>query len=194
MRTRKWRDRAIAGGVVLGWHALAGWWLLHGMRLPVDTGNAGDLEVVYVSLPPRSSHQATPSPVRRPSRAPRPMQRRQVRAPVAASAPASAPLSVVVLGQAHDYAVAAPPLPVAPRDPFADRPSPLHPQARNRIRMAAPVTVATVLVDIGKVIGGPGYEADPCPRNSRNLNDLLAAGDSKRLRMAIEYDRDHCRP
>lgn len=60
--------------------------------------------------------------------------------------------------------------------------------------MRSHITPASVLAKIGKVIGGPGYEADPCPRNRRNIDQLLAAGDSPALRRELEYEREYCRP
>ena len=196
MRTGKWRNRAIAGAVVLGWHALVGWWLVHGYRVPVTGGVGQDLVVTYVQLPQRArSPQRGPRQPRRdharsrPSRATAPMPTE----PAGRTGPGRS-LSVTVLDQARDYAgqVAARPLPVA--DPFADRIARIPATGRQRFAMARPYTPAAALAEIGKLVGGPDYEADPCPRNRRNLDSLLAAGDSQRLRMAMAFDREHCRP
>ena len=53
MRTGTWRKRAIAGAVVVGWHALVGWWLLHGYRVPVTGSGSRDMRVTFIQLSPR---------------------------------------------------------------------------------------------------------------------------------------------
>jgi hypothetical protein len=70
------------------------------------------------------------------------------------------------------------------------------PQAdAGRFRMRDPVTPASALAWLGRhVIAPAGYEADPCPRNRRNIAGLLAAGDSPRLQLELEFERRHCRP
>jgi hypothetical protein len=89
MRTGMWRDRGIAVGVVLGWHALVGFWLLQ--RLPLDGGGADRaLEVVYVTLPPLRAREPTaPSSRRKPGN--RRQSTRRVDEPVGTPAPIAPP-------------------------------------------------------------------------------------------------------
>jgi hypothetical protein len=200
MRTGTWRDRGIACGVVLAWH-FAGWWLLHAVRGVPDAHTPAALQVVYFSLPqlPRtppaharrrpSAHasggrQAPLQALDLTDSAPRATEETAVTQPAAA-------LAGQIAGAAR--AVAGAPLP-AP-DPFASRPVRLPGRDASRFRMRPALSPADMVVAVSRrLFYPPGYEADPCPRNQRNLHNLLAAGDSQRLRMAMAFDREHCRP
>lgn len=183
-------ERGIAWGVVLGWHALVGWWLLQ--RLPLDQGGADvALEVVYVSLPP----PAVPQPMAPAARSDEGGRRQPARA--AAPAPVAAPVppgASAILAQALE-AVHREPASEFRSDPFADRPGRLPGEGKDRFRMQRQITPADVVAGIGAFLFyPPGYEVDQCPRNRRNLANLLAGGDSPRLRLALEYDQRYCRP
>lgn len=192
MQTRKWQGRAFAWSVVLAWHALVAWWLWHGIRLPRG-GDASGLEVVYLELP-----QAPPSP---PPQAvatlPAALRVEKASTPPPATAPVESTQAVsaaTVLRQARALAEARDPPAFAAPDPLADRGSRYAHAPPDRFRTRVRITPALVLSKIGKIVGGPGYDADPCPRNRRNIERLLAAGDSAELRMDLEYEREHCRP
>jgi hypothetical protein len=171
---------------------LVGWWLLHAFRIPVDDTAGRDLLAVYVALPPRIAAPA-PSATRRAGR----VHRRGPRPPPVARAGAHTDARTVsasaVLAQALDIARRQA-MPTFQADPFADRPSRLPGERKERFRMVQ-VSPADVVVGIGAFLFyPPGYEADQCPRNRRNLHKLLAGGDSPRLRLALEYEREYCRP
>jgi hypothetical protein len=187
----------------LAWHALVGWWLLHALpRVSTRDGDADALQVVYVTLPALS----TPSPRTRastPSRRSRRADRtRKSRQQATAVVPAAAATLQVVAETPPDLFAparalareqAAATAPAA--DAFADRPARLPQADAGRFRMRDPVTPASALAWLGRhVIAPAGYEADPCPRNRRNIDGLLAAGDSPRLQLELEFERRHCRP
>jgi hypothetical protein len=188
---------------VLAWHALVGWWLLHALpRISMRNGDADALQVVYVTLPPWS----TPSPrtragmpSRRDQHAKRTRKSRQ-QAPATATA-TTGTLQVVTetppdlfaqaRTQARERAAATAPA----TDAFADRPARLPQADAGRFRMRDPLTPARVVAWLGSHTLAPrGYERDPCPRNRRNIDGLLAAGDSPRLQLELEFEREHCRP
>lgn len=198
MRTRTWRERWIAVGIVVGWHALVGWWLSH--RLPVRDGAGAEvLQVVYVALPPlRVREPATlpdgPSGSDR-GRASLSHATAATGRPAAAGIaegdgpPAAGTLPTRALESVHRETA-----PDFRRDPFADRPARLPGEGKGRFRMRS-ISPADVVAAIGAgLFYPPGYERDQCPRNRRNIADLLAGGDSPRLRQELEYEREYCRP
>jgi len=206
MRTATRGGRGIAWAVVLAWHALVGWWLLHAVRLPRTPDDDLALQVVYVTLPPAAASSPEPSAMARPHDS-----RRKLRladpAPTAAmlqvqpalpdppanSAPADTTPSMRLLEQA--LAGVRQPAAMAPRDPLADRHARLPAADRGRFRMREPVTPASALAWLGRHVLAPaGYEADPCPRNRRNIAALLAGGDTPRLQLELAFEREHCRP
>lgn len=214
MRTGTLRARGIAWGLVLGWHALVGWWLLHALpRVSLRGDGDPALQVVYVSLPPLST-PLPPVPAARPSRrrhdAQRPRDARRQSTPIATAAPAPAASSLQVVADAtppaaaekgtlleqarvlaRRQAAATAPAP----DIFADRAARLPPANGGRFRMRDPLTPARALAWLGSHVLAPsGYEADPCPRNRRNIAGLIAAGDSPRLQLELAFEREHCRP
>jgi hypothetical protein len=203
LRTGTWRARGIAWGIVLAWHALLGWWLLHALPPMSARGDGADaLQVVYVTLPsparapPRTRTSASS---RRSRHAGRPRTSRQ---------PSTATTSVVAvvaepgIGDRPDLfeqgralvrqqgARGAPAMAA-----FADRPARLPQADAGRFRMRDPMSPARVVAWLGSHTLAPrGYERDPCPRNRRNIGGLLAAGDSSRLQLELEFERRHCRP
>jgi hypothetical protein len=202
MRTRKWRERAAACGVVVAWH-VAGWWLLHATRMATGSGADAALQVVYVDLPPprgEAPHARTAGSARRrrPHAGHAAAARKTTAAlqapPATPSAAPSLPPQDALVREAARRALAGDPPP--PRDPFADRPSrlPGH-DVSGRFRMAEPVTPARVVAAIGALLFyPPGYDPDPCPRNAANIGNLLAAGDSPELQLELDFERRHCRP
>lgn len=206
MQTRTWRDRGIAWCVVLAWHLLAGWWLLHALP-EAHRGTSDDaLRVVYVSVPLPSP--APPSPVppplhvhdirtpTHPDAAKRALPQQSTLATIAGGPDVPSPPSPPLLDQARrlvrqhaDDAMA------FTNDPLADRPAHIPAADVGRFRMRAEITPASAIAWIGKHVTAPaGYEQDPCPRNKHNIAGLLAQGDSSRLQMELEYERRHCRP
>ena len=188
--------------MVVAWHALAGWWLLHALPRASTRGEDGDaLQVVYVSLPPLPAAVA-----RMPAGTPSRRGRHADRLHASPRRPAVAATAVVVatkpaaarpdlLGQARALVRGQVASGAPARDLFADRPARLPQADAGRFRMRTPLTVARVVEAVSaELFHPPGYEADPCPRNRRNIAGLLAAGDSTRLQLELEFERRHCRP
>lgn len=201
MQTRTWRDQGIAWSVVLAWHLLAGWWLLHALP-DVRRGKSDDaLRVVYVPIP-------LPSPP------PPPLQVRDVPAPRHPGDTTRAPRRQPPMATlANEPDIASPPSPslvdqarilvrqhaddatTFTNDPLADRPAHMPAAVAGRFRMHAAITPASAIAWVGRHLTAPaGYEQDPCPRNKRNIAGLLAQGDSSRLQMELEYEQRHCQP
>lgn len=202
MQSGTWRTRGIAWSAVLLWHLLAGWWLLHAVPSARRAARDDVLRIVYVplSLP---SPPPPPSPPIRVVQSSQPVREaaarpRQVRGtslvavdPLIALPPSRSLLEQARdMGQQRDEAASN-----FRNDPFADRPARLPTADANRFRMRDPITPARVLAWVGQHVTSPaGYEKDPCPRNKRNIEGMLAQGDSSRLQMELEFERRHCRP
>ncbi len=201
MQTRTWRDRGIAWSVVLAWHLLAGWWLLHALP-DVRRGKSEDaLRVVYVVVPlpspPPPPLQVRDVPVpRHPGDTTRAPRQQPPKATIAGEPDITSPSSPSLVDQARSlvrrHADAAT---TFTNDPLADRPVHIPAADTGRFRMRAVITPASAIAWVGKHLTAPaGYEQDPCPRNKRNIAGLLAQGDSSRLQMELEYERRHCQP
>jgi hypothetical protein len=202
LRTGTWRARGIAWGIVLAWHALVGWWLLHALPRMSARGDGADaLQVVYVALPP-------PAPPARTRTSASSRHSRHADRPRTSRRPATATASIVAVVAEPDTAdrpglleqaralVRQQGAPGAPAmAAFADRPARLPQADAGRFRMRDPMSPARVVAWLGSHTLAPrGYERDPCPRNRRNIGGLLAAGDSSRLQLELEFERRHCRP
>jgi hypothetical protein len=202
LRTGTWRARGIAWGIVLAWHALVGWWLLHALPRMSARGDGADaLQVVYVALPP-------PAPPARTRTSASSRHSRHADRPRTSRRPATATASIVAVVAEPDTAdrpglleqaralvrqQGAPGTPAMAA--FADRPAQLPQADAGRFRMRDPMSPARVVAWLGSHPLAPrGYERDPCPRNRRNIGGLLAAGDSTRLQLELEFERRHCRP
>lgn len=191
MRTGTWRERGIALGIVLGWHALVGWWLLQ--RLPLDQSGANAaLEVVYVTLSPPAVPKTKASSPRNGGISRRHGDTPPARAALHLIAAPNPPDASAILAQALET-VHREAEPEFRSDPFANRPVRLPGKGGGRFRMRQ-TAPADVVARIAALFSPPGYEKDPCPRNQRNIADLLAGGDSPRLQLELEYERQHCRP
>lgn len=189
--------------MVVAWHALVGWWLLHALPRASTRGEDGDaLQVVYVSLPP-----PPPPAARMPAGTRSRRGRHADRLHATRRRPAVTTTAVIVatepdatvrpdlLGQARALVRGQVASGAPVRDQFADQPARLPQPDAGRFRMRDPVTPASALAWLGRnVIAPAGYEADPCPRNRRNIAGLLAAGDSPRLQLELEFERRQCRP
>jgi hypothetical protein len=202
LRTGTWRARGIAWGIVLAWHALVGWWLLHALPRMSARGDGADaLQVVYVALPP-------PAPPARTRTSASSRHSRHADRPRTSRRPATATASIVAVVAEPDTAdrpglleqaralvrqqgaLGAPAIAA-----FADRPARLPQADAGRFSMRDPMSPARVVAWLGSHTLAPrGYERDPCPRNRRNIGGLLAAGDSSRLQLELEFERRHCRP
>jgi hypothetical protein len=202
LRTGTWRARGIAWGIVLAWHALVGWWLLHALPRMSARGDGADaLQVVYVALPP-------PAPPARTRTSASSRHSRHADRPRTSRRPATATASIVAVVAEPDTAdrpglleqaralVRQQGAPGAPAmAAFADRPARLPQADAGRFSMRDPMSPARVVAWLGSHTLAPrGYERDPCPRNRRNIGGLLAAGDSSRLQLELEFERRHCRP
>lgn len=197
MRTRTGRAHAVAAVVACGWLGLVGRWLLHAPAMPRQT-TVAPMELVWLApapavavAPPAQrrhaiAHRTRAAAARRPAPPPTALQA------VALPIPPAAPPSVDVLrAQARAWAESQAQPDVAP---WADRPARLPGRAGERFAMREPPSVARALGKIGKVLGGPGYDPDPCPRRRENVAALMAAGDSAALRHEVDFARRNCRP
>jgi hypothetical protein len=202
LRTGTWRARGIAWGIVLAWHALVGWWLLHALPRMSARGDGADaLQVVYVALPPPAppALARTSASSRRSRHADRPRTSPRPAAAMATVAAAVAEPDTRDRPGLLEQARALVRRQGAPGAPamaaFADRPARLPQADAGRFRMRDPMSPARVVAWLGSHTLAPrGYERDPCPRNRRNIGGLLAAGDSSRLQLELEFERRHCRP
>jgi hypothetical protein len=202
LRTGTWRARGIAWGIVLAWHALVGWWLLHALpRMSARSDGADALQVVYVTLPPSAPplRARTSASSRRRRHADRPQtSRRPATATTTVAAAVAEPDTedrpgLLEQARALVRQQGAPGAPAMAA--FADRPTRLPQADAGRFRMRDPMSPARVVAWLGSHALAPrGYERDPCPRNRRNIDGLLAAGDSPRLQLELEFERRHCRP
>lgn len=59
--------------------------------------------------------------------------------------------------------------------------------------MREPISPASVVAGIGKLLGGPGYTTDPCPRIRDNIANLATGGPSELLDEELRRDRQLCR-
>jgi len=203
MRTGTWRDRMVAWGLVLGWHALLGWVLVRAVQGMPDT-DAGDapamLAQFIVLSPSRATPAAPPSQRIDPAR-----HARAARPAPHAPAPASA-LSVVELdpgpqpppdlaAQVQAQARQAAPIAFGPRDPLADRTARLPSASDDTFRMRRTQHLGHTAVAVMAYLFAPkGYDADPCPRTRDNIGNLMASGDSAALRQELDTERRKCRP
>ena len=77
--------------------------------------------------------------------------------------------------------------------PWQDRAATLPGRAGGRFRMRRQVSPADVVAGIGRLFYGGG-EADPCPRNRRNITALQDGRDPAALQQELAFERRHCRP
>ena len=200
MQTGKWRERGIAWGAVVLWHAVAGWWLLRTMHVVGTRADDEALQIVFVdrTMPPAPARAA--AVVRHLSRTPRtrpPARSARVvtiSPSVHTSPPESTrPLSAVFLDQAR--LVAGHPPGTFERQPFDRTAARLPGEGTDRFRMRSAITPQSAIVWVSKHLFYPvGYTADPCPRNRENIGNLGAGGDVAAMQQEVEFERQHCRP
>lgn len=200
MRTGMWRDRSVAWGTVVLWHAAAGWWLLRMMHVGDLGADDEALQIVYVERPTHAAPAAPEALVRHSLRMPRirpPARNARVvtTSPSLDTSPPAAtrPLSAVFLDQAH-LANEHQPETFA-RQPFDSVPVQLPGEGTNRFRMRCAITPQSAVAWVSRQLFYPaGYTPDPCPRNNENIGSLIAGTDRAALEMELDFERRHCRP
>lgn len=195
------RSNAVAAGVVMAVHLLAGWVLFRDPG-PASTGTAPEpLRIRWVERPRPQSEPPIPSdvPPSPTTTASAPLPPRVSTTPAPArpgesAAPTASP-RVDYLAQGTEWARQATPPPDFQPDLLASRPSRLPGgSGQERIRMKDPMTPAKVVGMIGILFGDPG---DPCPRKRRNVDDSLtdtSPEGRRRLEWELREYREHCRP
>ena len=200
MQTGKWRERSIAWGAVVLWHAVAGWWLLRTMHVEGARLDDEALQIVFVGRTTAPAPAPAAAVLRHLSRT------RRIRSPVRSarmvtispsvdtSPPESTrPLSAVFLDQAHLATEHQPG--TFEREPLDRIPVPLPGEGTDRFRMRSAITPQSAIVWVSKHLFYPvGYTADPCPRTRENIGNLGAGGDVAALQQEVEFERRHCRP
>lgn len=199
-------DRVLAWCCVLTAHLLAWWWLTRPQIAQPPGVEADGLDVVWIEparpaapmplptdVPPRPGSSAT---VGVHDEIGRRAGASSASTPIAEAVvgPDSAPpLSAVFIEQGrgwaqqehrpHDFA----------RNPLTHRTVPRAEPRRDRFVMRETITPASVVAGIGKLLGGPGYMTDPCPRIRDNINNLATGGPSELLDEELRRDRQLCR-
>lgn len=200
------RDHVVASIIVVLVHLLLAWALirlLEGAVVP-NARNDGDdslaTRIEFIDRPIRAGRPvplAAGAPVKS-------SRERLTTAPAQPAPPAiasdamteAAPMSAVLLGQARRWAEQKANSETKPGNTF-ERVNPLSDELRPRrghFRFREPTSVASVVGGIGKAFAPPGYEADPCLQNRRNIAELAPQGDSAALQHDVEFERRHCRP
>src|SRR5688572_14067871 len=201
------RDHVIASIIAVLAHVLLAWGLTRLLRGEIvsDAREVGRSHAIRIEFIHRPSRGGLPGPSAAPAAvAPvGPVRERSTsRPPPSPAADASAamaeaaPLSAVLLGQAQRWAEQKVTSETGPGDAF-ERVNPLADELRprhGRFRFREPISVASVVGKVGKAFSPPGYEADPCLQNRRNIAELATQGDSSALQQDVDFERRHCRP
>jgi hypothetical protein len=200
------RDHVVASIIVVLVHLLLAWALSRLLEGAVvsDARDDGDdshaTRIAFIDRPIRAG-----GPVPSAAGAPLKPSRERITAAPAQPAPPviasdataeAAPMSAVLLGQAQRWAEQKANSETTPGNAF-ERVNPLSDElrpSRGHFRFREPTSVASVVVVIGKVFSPPGYEADPCLQNRRNIAELATAGDSPALQQDVDFERRYCRP
>ncbi|MBF6025191.1 hypothetical protein [Lysobacter niastensis] len=199
------RDHTIAAIIVVVVHLVLAWGLSRMLRAyyaPV----ADDAHVTEIQFVPRAQPLSAARAAGRPLAVAPVREREPARAvpndpkeqrPAPENAAPSGTLSAVLLDQARQWAEQQARAEAEPVDAFART----HPLAndglrptRTRFRFREPLSAAAIVNSVGKAFSPPGYEADPCLQNRRNISELAPLGDSAALRHDVEFERRHCRP
>jgi hypothetical protein len=75
------------------------------------------------------------------------------------------------------------------RNPLTHRTVPRAEPRRDTFAMREPISPASV----GKLLNGPDYTTDPCPRIRDNINNLATGGPSEQHDEELRRDRQLCR-
>lgn len=200
-------DRVLAWCCVLVAHLLAWWWLTRPQVVPPPGVEADGLDVVWIEparpvapMPPAADVPSQPAASAMAGVHDDTVDRRteasSASTPIAEAAvdPDSAPsLSAVFIDQGREWAQRQHPPDEFARNPLTHRTVPRAEPRRDRFAMREPVTPASVVASIGKLLGGPDYTTDPCPRIRDNIANLATGGPSELLDEELRRDRQLCR-
>lgn len=195
------RDRdakVLSAGLAIACHVGLGWWLLRPMPLLEDARPEAGLLVTWIE-PLASASLSVPPPRPADPGSTGRSETLPAEAPLPSAPPTHADQGAVsgspglttaaLLEQGLQWARAQEETPDFIPDPLRDPPAP---QAAGRFAMRDPVSPEAVLRAIGRLVGGPDYETDPCPRIRRNLAALGPAGDSELMREEIRRLQSLC--
>lgn len=200
------RNRAVAMIFVLAIHGMAAWVLrgsvprpqahdpqplrvrwIERPRLPAPSPPPADVAIRNLPPPAEAAGQARRADA--PATTPSP-------APDVTAAPAMTPHDYLSQGTAWATQAAGP---VDFRPGLADSRTPGLPGGARggRFRMREPASPQRVLQAIGRMLAGPDYTPDPCPRLHDNVHGLLPdTRDTgrRRLQWELREYRERCRP
>ena len=191
--------RVLSAGLAIACHVGLGWWLLRPLPPAPDAGPEPGLQVTWIEPvasssalsvpPPRPLDEALPTRSEVKPRASAEPAMPSTRNPEPGGREATGPATATLMEQGLQWAQEQSDAPDFILDPLRDPP---RPQARERFAMRDPVTPEAVVRAIGRLIGGPDYETDPCPRIRRNLAALGPAGDSELMREEVRRLQSLC--
>lgn len=200
------RDHVVASIIVVLVHLLLAWVLirlLDGTAVRDARDDGDDFHATHIEFIDRPIQAGRP--VASATGAPVKASRERITpAPAKPAPPAiasdpradAAAMSAVLLGQAQRWAEQKANSETTPGNTF-ERVNPLSDELRPRrghFRFREPTSVASIVGKMGKAFAPPGYEADPCLQNRRNIAELAPQGDSAALQHDVDFDRRHCRP
>ncbi|HEY5782022.1 MAG TPA: hypothetical protein VIT66_09190 [Lysobacter sp.] len=196
-------DHVIAAIIVVIIHLVTAWGLARLLRGEASTAVTSATHVTrihFIHRPRQAPDTAMPPPtgveIPRRRRSSTSISSPPPRQHVEPAPARSGALSAVLIGQARQWAQQQARSEAGHGDAF-ERANPLSDEfrpTRGHFRFREPLSVAVVVDKIGKVFGGAGYEADPCPQNRRNIAELAPQGDSAALQQEVEFERRYCRP
>jgi len=198
-RERDHEARLLSAGVAVACHVGLGWWLLNPAPQRIAPPPEPALQVIWLEPATPAAPLSVPPPARAPGvsavraevRVPSPAPQVPERGEEAAiPQEAHLPAAAALLEQGLQWARAQQAAPDFVPDPL--RSARTGASDPGRFAMRDPLTPAAVLRAIGTLVGGPDYEADPCPRIRRNLAALGPAGDSELMREEIRRLQSLC--
>jgi hypothetical protein len=199
-------DRVLAWCCVLVAHVLALWWLTRPHVTPPPGIESDGLDVVWIE--PAQPVAPMPPPADVPTQsAPSAMAAvhdetsRRTEAPSSSAPTAEAvvdpdpapALSAVFIEQGSEWVQQQHRPDDFARNPLTHRTVPRAEPRRDRFVMREAITPASVVASIGKLLGGPDYMTDPCPRIRDNITNLATGGPSELLDEELRRDRQLCR-
>jgi hypothetical protein len=196
-------DRVLAWCCVLIAHVIALWWLMRPQVAQPPDVEADGLDVVWIE-PARPAAPLPPADVP-PQPAPSATNSAQDEADRRAEAPStSTPTADAVIDpdpapslsfieQGREWARQQHSTDDFARNPLTHRTVPRAEARRDRFAMREPISPASVVATIGKLLNGPDYTTDPCPRIRDNITNLATGGPSELLDEELRRDRQLCR-
>ena len=195
------RDRLVAGAVAVAIHLLLACGVARLLQVTIPRHASPQVtQLFWVPVPPDPAAMAVEEPRRsKPADVGSPATRPPVEPTslVVASDPTRVAIApprpaTAYVDQARRWAERQAPIGFKPPDPLA-RPSTDLPGRAGRLHVRERLGAADVVARIATVLGGPGYNPDPCPELRKDVNDLALAGDSQALQDALYYEKRGCR-